>query len=60
MLTSDERLSLLTDWDEDRREAFARKMQRVVGMLKALKARKPEAGNRPAAPGHPEPDAAST
>jgi hypothetical protein len=60
MLTSDERLRLQSEWDEDRREAFARKIERLAGMLKAPKAPQPRAGNRPAAPEQPDPNAAST
>jgi hypothetical protein len=33
MLTANERQRLLEEWNEDRREALARAMQRVAGML---------------------------
>lgn len=60
VLTPDERRGLLAEWDEDRREAFAGKMHRVVEMLKALKAPETGAGNHPADPEHPPRDATAT
>lgn len=33
MLTANERRRLLEDWNEERREALARAMERVAGML---------------------------
>jgi len=50
MVTSTERLRLLAEWDEGRREALARAIERLVGMLKALRSRKKTADERPARP----------